>query len=209
MLKIEAVEVAGLDIVPKRRRKMATGAYVYSDKGGWAGRSVLCGIRAGGIVGWGEVRPINPFTGETAAAMFANVRDFYAPVLIGRNAFDIESILVDLDRRLPGNPATKSAIDMALHDVVGRALNVPVYVLLGGACRTAIPLEWSISLDDEKTMIAEAVDVVSRFGVKTVCIKVGPLDRGDLDYRIAAGIQKELGETDSSWRRCEYNLRRE
>lgn len=195
MLKIEAIEIVGLDTMPKRRRKMATGAYVYSDKGGWAGRSVLCGIRAGGLVGWGEVRPINPFTGETAAAMFSNLRDFFAPILIGRNAFDIESILVDLDRRLPANPATKSTIDMALHDLVGRALKVPAHVLLGGACRTDIPLEWSISLDDEKTMVAEALDVVSRYGVKTVCIKVGPLDRGDLDIRIARGIQKELGES--------------
>ena len=193
MLKIEAIEIVGLDLVPKRRRKMATGAYVYSDKGGWAGRSVLCGIRAGGLIGWGEVRPINPFTSETAASMFSNIRDFYAPILIGRNAFDIESILGALDSRLPGNPATKSTIDMALHDLVGRALNVPAYVLLGGACRTEIPLEWSISLDDEKTMVAEALDVVSRYGVKTVCIKVGPLDRGDTDYRIAAAIQKELG----------------
>ena len=60
-MKIEAIEVAGLDIVPSHRRRMSTGAYVYSDKGGWAGRPLMVGIRAGGLVGWGEARPINPF----------------------------------------------------------------------------------------------------------------------------------------------------
>ena len=71
-MKIEAIEVAGLDIVPSHRRRMSTGAYVYSDKGGWAGRPLMVGIRAGGLVGWGEARPINPFVAETAAAMFTN-----------------------------------------------------------------------------------------------------------------------------------------
>lgn len=192
-LKIEAVEVIGLDIVPAHRRRMSTGAYVYSDKGGWAGRPVMVGIRAGGITGWGEARPINPFVGETAAGMFGNLRDFYAPLLIGRDAMQIEAAIRACEGRLPGNPATLATIDMALHDLVGRALGVPVHTLLGGACRSEIPLEWSVSLDDEKVMVAEALSAVERYGVKYVCIKIGPLERKDVDIRVAEAIKKELG----------------
>ena len=148
-LKIDAIEVIGLDIVPSHRRAMSTGAYVYSGKGGWAGRPVMVGIRAGGITGWGEARPIAPFVGETAAGMFSNVRDYYAPRLVGRNAFEIEAALRACEGTLPNNPATLATIDMALHDLVGRALAVPVHSLLGGACRSEIPLEWSVSLADE------------------------------------------------------------
>jgi len=191
-LPIEAVEIAGLDIVPTRRRKMSTGAYIYGEKGGWAGRPVLVGVRAGGLIGWGEVRPINPFVGETAAAMFANLRDFLAPVLIGRDAIAIDALYRDMERRLPANPAALAAVDMALHDLVGQALGVPVHALLGGACRSEIPLEWSVGLDDEQTMIAEAQAAVERFGVRTVCIKVGPLSRIDADERVARAIQQAL-----------------
>jgi muconate cycloisomerase len=192
-LKIEAVEIVGLDIVPKRKRRMSTGAYVYSDKGGWAGRPVLVGIRAGGLTGWGEVRPINPFVGETAAAMFANLRDFYAPIMIGRNAMEIEALSRDLERRLPDNPAALATLDMALHDLVGQALGVPVHALLGGACKDRIALEWSVSLDKEKTMVSEAVAAVEKYDLQYVCIKVGPLDRIETDTRVARAIQKELG----------------
>jgi L-alanine-DL-glutamate epimerase-like enolase superfamily enzyme len=191
-LVIDAVEIVGLDIVPKRRRKMSTGAYIYGDKGGWAGRPVLVGVRAGGLVGWGEVRPINPFVGETAAAIFANLRDFYAPMLVGRNAVEIDAINRDLERRLPANPAAFAAMDMALHDLVGQALGVPVHALLGGACRSEIPLEWSVGLEEEKVMIDEAIAAVERFNVRTVCIKVGPLPRIDIDERVAKAIQKAL-----------------
>jgi L-alanine-DL-glutamate epimerase-like enolase superfamily enzyme len=194
-LKIEVVEIIGLDIVPAHRRRMSTGAYVYSDKGGWAGRPVMIGIRAGGITGWGEVRPINPFVGETAAGMFSNLRDFYAPLLIGRDAMQIEAAIHACERRLPNNPATLATIDMALHDLVGRALGVPVHALLGGACRSEIPLEWSVSLDDEKVMVSEEVSAVEKYAVKYVCIKIGPLERKDIDIRVAEAIQKELGST--------------
>ena len=192
-LKIEAVEIIGLDIVPSHRRRMSTGAYVYSDKGGWAGRPVMVGIRASGITGWGEARPINPFVAETAAAMYANLRDFYAPLLIGRDAMQIEAAIRACEGRLPRNPATLATIDMALHDLVGRALGVPVHALLGGACRTEIPLEWSVSLDEEQVMVSEAVAAVEKHSVKYVCIKIGPLERRELDIRVAQSIQKELG----------------
>lgn len=194
-LRIDAVEIAGLDIVPSHRRRMSTGAYVYGDKGGWAGRPVMVGIRAGGITGWGEARPINPFVAETAAGMFSNLRDYYAPLLIGRDAIQIEAALRACEARLPPNPATLATIDMALHDLVGRALNVPVHTLLGGACRDDIPLEWSVSLDEESVMVSEAVRAVEKHSVPYVCIKIGPLERKALDVRVAEAIKKELGPT--------------
>jgi muconate cycloisomerase len=125
--------------------------------------------------------------------MFSNLRDYYAPLLIGRNAMQIEAAIRACESTLPNNPATLATIDMALHDLIGRALGVPVHTLLGGACRNEIPLEWSVSLDDEKVMVAEAVSAVEKFSVQYVCIKIGPLDRRELDIRVAKAIQKELG----------------
>lgn len=192
-LLIDRIEVIPLDIVPEVKRQMSSGAYVYGGKGGWAGRPVLVGVSAGGLTGWGEVRPINPVVGETAAAIFSNIRDFYAPTLIGRNAMDIQHLVNKCERKLPGNPASVAVVDMALHDLVGKALNIPVYMLLGGACKNEIALEWSVGLNDENSMISEAVRAVESYSVRYVCIKIGPLDRVATDYRVATAIQRKLG----------------
>jgi muconate cycloisomerase len=192
-LTIESVEIIPLDIVPQLKRKMSTGAFIYGDKGSWAGRPVLVGIHAQGLSGWGEIRPVNPFVGETASSIFSSVRDFYAPLLIGRDAMEIQSLLNDCERRLPNNPASIGVLDMALHDLVGRALGVPVFTLLGGACKTEIELEWSVGLNDEASMISEAVAAVEKYETKYLCIKVGPVERADTDYKVAKAIQAEVG----------------
>jgi galactonate dehydratase len=68
-----------------------------------------------------------------------------APVLIGENPFDIERLWLKIYDLLHGHGLTGSvrggvisAIDMALWDIKGKALGVPVYELLGGKVRDRI-----------------------------------------------------------------------
>jgi len=192
-LPIERLELMVLDTLPTRRRAIPTGPTNYGGKGSWAGRTVLLCIRAGGVSGWGEVRPVNPFLGETAASVFHALRDFYGPMVVGRDALQIERILRICEQHLPGNPAALSLLDVALHDLVGKALGVPAHVLLGGACKKRIPMEWSVGVADEKTMVAEAAMAVERFGIKYVCLKVGPAERLDQDVQMIRAVRRELG----------------
>lgn len=67
----------------------------------------------------------------------------FRPVLIGRNPFEIEDIWQTLFRGgfFPGGvilSAAISAVDIALWDIKGKALGVPVYQLLGGRCRDRV-----------------------------------------------------------------------
>lgn len=192
-LPIEQIDIMVLDTLPTRKRTIPTGATAYGDAGSWVGRPVLVRVGAAGVVGWGEVRPVNPFVGETAASMFPCLRDFYAPFVAGRDALGIESILRGCERRLPGNPAALAVLEMALHDLIGKALNVPVHALLGGACKDRIPLEWSVGVADEKTMIEEAIMAVEKYHVKYVCLKVGPADRIDLDVSMVTRVRESVG----------------
>jgi len=87
---------------------------------------------AEGIVGWGEgtnfpgVQPI--------ATAIGNLRS----AVVGQSAWDIEKLWNRMYRYLYYNGmggvvmAAISAIDVALYDVVGKKLGVPVYKLLGG-----------------------------------------------------------------------------
>ena len=90
-----------------------------------------------GICGWGE--PVIEGKADTVAAA---VQEF-SPLLIGRDPFAIEDIFQTLYRGgfYRGGPILSSAIsgiEQTLWDIKGKALNVPVYELLGGVVRDRI-----------------------------------------------------------------------
>lgn len=89
---------------------------------------------AGGV-GWGEAASAPTMTGETVASMVCAIH-YLAPALRGRPADDIGGALVAMDGRIYGNHGAKAAIEIALHDLVGRAINQPVYALLGDRRRS-------------------------------------------------------------------------
>ncbi len=89
-----------------------------------------------GISGVGEAGIVNP---AVAAAV-----EHFKPLLIGQDPMRIEHIWQVLYRggffpaqRILGSAI--SAIDIALWDILGKALNVPIYQLLGGRVRDKVP----------------------------------------------------------------------
>jgi o-succinylbenzoate synthase len=83
-----------------------------------------------GLAGWGEAASAPTMTGETIASMVAAVHHLM-PALVGRAAEDIDGALAAMDGRMYGNHGAKAAIEIALHDLVGRATGRPVHALLG------------------------------------------------------------------------------
>src|SRR5207244_11520786 len=65
--------------------------------------------------------------GEAASEALALVRKDYAPLLLKENPLNIETIMAKLDQFIPDHLASKATIDIALHDLKGKLLNVPVY----------------------------------------------------------------------------------
>jgi L-alanine-DL-glutamate epimerase-like enolase superfamily enzyme len=92
-----------------------------------------------GIVGWGEAASAPTMTGETLEGMVAAIRHL-APVFEGADAEDIGAAMERAEPYLYGNAAAKSAIEMALHDALGKKRGVPACELLGGKRRSRIPL---------------------------------------------------------------------
>jgi muconate cycloisomerase len=127
--------------------------------------------------------------------MVGAITDIFAPNLIGKSIFDIETINETLDSRLAGNPVARAAVDIALHDAMGKALNVPIHKLIGGACQPRIPLEWSVSMaDDVGVMIAEASRAVNEFGIKVLCLKAADRRGWKQDVRNFAAVRSALGD---------------
>src|SRR2546421_56991 len=88
-----------------------------------------------GRVGLGEASVTSVWSGETQAGAIALVRDVFADLVVGADPFDLEWIGRRLDRAAFGNSFAKAAVEMALLDLQGQTLGVPVYQLLGGRDR--------------------------------------------------------------------------
>ena len=119
-----------------------------------------------GIHGWGE----SGLSGRELAVMGA--LRHYRELIIGKNPFDIGAIWQDLYRSqyFEGGrvlTAAIAAIDIALHDIKGKALGVPVYQLLGGKHRDWVPLFATTGapmgpklIEDAELLISEGWNVI-------------------------------------------------
>jgi len=112
------------------------------------------------------------------------VFDQYVRRLAGRDPFDIEKIINELDEIPPseisaGNPvdilnagiSARSSIDIALHDLKAKAAGWPVYQLLGGMVREEVPILRMIGIKEPAEMAQNALRLTKE-GYKYVKIKL-------------------------------------
>jgi L-alanine-DL-glutamate epimerase-like enolase superfamily enzyme len=116
--------------------------------------------------------------------------DLLTPRLVGRDCFDIEAILADLDAVLVGNGPAKAGIDGALHDLAARLLDVPLNRLFGGVMRRVIPQIRIVPIKGPAEM-AEASAALVAQGYRYLKIKL----KGDiaLDVERIARIRDAVG----------------
>lgn len=121
-----------------------------------------------GIHGIGEAA-LAYGTGQTAAA--GMIKDLAEKTVLGKDPFRIEAIWADMyDDSFwtkGGGPvvfAGMSAIETALWDIKGKALNVPIYEMLGGKCRDTVSVYangWSYYCVEPKDFACRAKSVVA------------------------------------------------
>jgi L-alanine-DL-glutamate epimerase-like enolase superfamily enzyme len=93
-----------------------------------------------GVTGWGEAFGHRIFPATRAA-----IDRLLGPMVVGRDATQIQAINDDLQRVLHGvgrNGATiyaLSGLDIALWDIAGKVAGLPLYRLLGGGARADLP----------------------------------------------------------------------
>ena len=110
-----------------------------------------------GIEGIGEASPMYP------QIICAVINDVLVPVLEGENPFEIERLYGRMLYSRPGRfcnyklgpqgvlTSAISGVEIALWDIIGKALGQPVYALLGGCYRERVPVYASMALVHEKT----------------------------------------------------------
>jgi o-succinylbenzoate synthase len=136
--------------------------------------AVLAAIVSGGQVGWGEVSvTAAPRDGaEWAAGVFACLRDWLAPTLIGRS-ISSGVALQDLLRPFRGNSHAKAALDMAWWNLAAIQQGKPLYQCLGGQAR-AIPLSTTQGVMSSIDELLDAIRLSFELGYHSVALKFRP-----------------------------------
>lgn len=142
-----------------------------------------------GIIGIGEGAPFEFVTGETLEASLKLAKQFKS-MLIGENPLQIEKIHMMMDKMIVGNTATKAAFDIALHDILGKKLNAPLYQVLGGHSN-AFTTDVTIGIDAPEVMAKEAKERVDS-GFTILKVKAG-LDASH-DIEAIQLIRKAVGD---------------
>ena len=155
MTGVEAIPIA----LPVRRE------WRWRGLGGSLGRWVIVRVHTSeGFIGLGEATPLpdwggdfNRYAGETPGTVVHVVRDLLGPLLTGADPFDVEAIAYRMDEAVRGHLYAKAAIEMALHDLQGKAVGEPVYKLLGGRFRPGVRIAHMIGLMDRDEAVEEAL----------------------------------------------------
>lgn len=180
-MKIESVDVYPLEYPTRLYFKFFTTPL------GASGRpAVMIRLTADdGQVGWGQAVPISTWSSETLESSCIALRKYYAPALKGHDAGDLAGAHAVMDRAIrpefsTGMPLTRAAVDMALHDLIGKATGRSLAELWGRSRRGTMELSWTVnvtSLDGVDASVEEG----KRLGYRHFNVKVAPDPVFDLD----------------------------
>ncbi|MDK1031887.1 MAG: o-succinylbenzoate synthase [Planctomycetia bacterium] len=136
--------------------------------------AVLVRIRSGDSWGWGESSPLRypAYSPESAAGVFMTVRDFLAPLLLGKEISSGAELQEALSF-VKGNFFAKGALDMAWWDLYARWRSEPLWKTVGGKNETVeVGADFGI-MESIDALLAE-IDGAARAGFKRVKLKYRP-----------------------------------
>lgn len=193
---IERIDVVVTDFTGRVTRMRSKGSYDTGETGSLLGKPVLIRVHAGGVTGYGQIRPLAPHhaMSETYASMRTAICEVYGPRLIGRRVMDFEGNQALMAKLGPANYNARAAVDHALYDLAGKLVGRPVYDLIGGLAQERIPLEWSVSMSNDPGKIrGDALRAVKEFGIRVLCLKAGHPDGWQKDVENFRLIRKAVG----------------
>ncbi|NLG95281.1 MAG: dipeptide epimerase [Acetomicrobium flavidum] len=144
-----------------------------------------------GISGFGEGASALLITGDVLGGIKEGIK-ILGNAIIGMDPIDIEKVYWAMNKTLMRNPAAKAAIDIAVHDLIGKITNQPLYKLLGGYRDTFIT-DLTIGIDDPEEMAISAKKAVDQ-GFGTIKIKVGISLKEDVEriQKIREAVGKDV-----------------
>jgi muconate cycloisomerase len=148
-----------------------------------------------GIEGIGEATTIGglAYGNESPESIKSNLDSYFAPLLIGQDAENINAAMQRLDKAIKGNTFARSAVETALLDAQGKRLGLPVSELLGGRVRDALEVAWTLASGDTGKDIEEAERMLEQRRHRIFKLKIGA-NALEHDLAHVVAIKKALGD---------------
>ena len=144
------------------------------------------------VTGIGEAEADIGFFGESVEAVKAAIDKYLGPPIIGKDPFNREEILSEIHGHGGWIPCARSGIDLALHDLMGKALNVPVSSLIGGRHRDRILAAIEVPRGSAEEMAAHSKEYVDQ-GIMALKAKIGG-NSGESDAKKLRAIRDAVGD---------------
>ena len=162
---------------------------------------MLVEVEKDGIVGYGEAS-MPPYLGEsheTASAFLSKVDLSTFP-----DPFQLTEILPAIDAIAPGNPAAKAAVDIALHDWVGKKFGQPWFRLWGlDPARTPVT-SFTIGIDTKEVVRQKTREAAE---YKVLKVKLGRDNDRDMIETIREVTDVPIrGDANQGWKTKEDAL---
>ena len=147
-------------------------------------------VDAEGAEGWGECTAgEGPFySDEWTETAWATLKDFLAPMVLGRNV-DNAAAISGLLKPVRGHRMAKAAIETACWDLESRRESVPLWKHLGGV-HAEIPCGVSIGIQDSPEILLEKIANELADGYQRIKIKIKP----GWDLRIVEQVRRQFPE---------------
>lgn len=154
-----------------------------------------------GIVGIGEGAPGILITGETLEGTVACIKEI-GKVIVGSNPLDFEKIYFLMNGVAAHAPSAKTAIDIAIHDIIAKTANQSIAQLFGGY-RESIETDMTLSIEEPQVMADKAKQHVTD-GFDTLKVKVGMDEQLDVERikqireTVGSGVKLRL-DANQAW----------
>jgi muconate cycloisomerase len=164
-MKIAKVEVFPVIVPLKKAAESAHGAATEQ------GSVVIRITTGGGEYGVGAVDPLPGYDEESMEEMVAIVQGQLTPRIMGEDPRRIRRIVDIMDAAVPRHLGSKAGVEMALFDLLGKTLGVPVHAFFGGRVKDEIALNGWLGIVNPDKAKEETQEMLDR-GFRSLKVKI-------------------------------------
>ncbi len=185
---ITAVETFIVDLPTIRPHKLSMATMMHQTM------VIIKVTSSDGLIGWGESTTIGgmSYGPESPESIQLTINRYITPLIIGKDASNINILMKSVNRFVQGNNFAKAGIETALLDAQGIRLGVSVSELFGGAVNDRLPVLWTLASGDTGKDIEEAKHLTAIKRHNTFKLKIGSnTPKQDVDHVVA--VKKAMG----------------